>query len=64
MERYADSIKYKSHEERCTNAVEYESKLKADYEGGVKLSYVEALSHLSTIHKVESIDIASMYIRG
>ena len=62
MERYTDDIEYKSHEERCTNDVEYESKRKTYQEGGVKLSYVEALAHLSTIKKVESIDVASMYI--
>ena len=62
MERYTDNIKFESHTERCTNDVKYESERKADQEGKVKLSYVEALSHLSTIKKVESIDVASMYI--
>ena len=62
MERYAEDSKYKSLKERCTNDVEYESKRKVEQEGGVKLTYVEALAHLSTIEKVESDDVASMYI--
>ena len=62
MERYADNIEYESHAEICTNDVKYKSERKADQEGGIKLSYVEALAHLSTLEKVEAIDVTSMYI--
>ena len=51
MERYAEDIEYKSHKERSTNDVEYESKRKAEQKGGVKLSYIEALTCLSTIKR-------------
>ena len=51
-----------SNEERWANDGEYESKQKSDQAGGVKLSYVEALIHLSTIGKVESVEVTSMYI--
>ena len=80
MERYADNMEYKSHQERCTNHdvaynteydshkemctndVEYKSKQKADQEGRVKLSYLEALAHLSTIGKKKSVDVTNIYI--
>ena len=58
------NIEYKSQEERCANNVEYKSKRKTDQEGGVKLSYVAPLACLSNIHKVESVDVATMYIRS
>ena len=57
------NIKYKSHKERYENNVESESKQKEDQEGGIKLSYIEALTHLSVIHKVGSVTVASMYTR-
>ena len=52
---------YKSHEERCANDVGYKSKRKADQEGGVNLSYVEVITHVSTTVHVEPVAVASMY---
>ena len=62
MERYADNIEYESHAEICTNDVKYKSERKADQEGGIKLSYVEALARLYTFEKVESVEDAKMYV--
>ena len=56
----AYDIEYKSHKERCVNNVKYESKRKAEQEGGVKLSYAEKRAHLCTTYKVKAVDIVPM----
>ena len=62
MDRYTNNMEYEFHEERCANEVEYKYERKADQEGGVKLSYVEAIACLSTTGKVESIDVTSTHV--
>ena len=57
------NLEYECHEERCANNGEYESKRKADKESGVKFSLEETIAHLvSTIGKVESVDIYCQYV--
>ena len=55
-------IKHKSHDKRLANGIEYESEGKTNQEDRVKLSYVETLTHLSIIYKVEPVDVSSTYI--
>ena len=50
------SIEYESHEERCAKQIEYESKQKPEQEGGVKLSYLQKLAHISTISTAPALN--------
>ena len=54
-----------SHEERCAQSVECNSKQKSGEGGGVKLSYVRELAYLANImeYQVAHMNATSMYIQ-